>query len=182
MCIRDRDIVCEVRLARLPDTRPPRFRASITDVTQRKQAEANLADSQSRLQNLMRAIPDLVWLKDPNGAFLMCNQRFERLIGAVEKDIIGKTDYDLVDAELADFFRRHDNMAVGTVTPSVNEEWLTFADDGHREYVEVTKTPLWDAQHHLVGILGIAHDITERTQLEATLRKHDEYQRALRCV
>ena len=161
-----RELFCEVRLAQLPDSPHQRLRASIIDVTHRKQAEVNLAESQALLQYLTHAIPDLVWLKDQAGVYMACNQRFERFFGAAEKDIIGKTDYDFVDRELADFFRRHDKAAMEKGQSSVNEEWLTFADDGHRELVETTKTPIFDAQQRLIGVLGVAHDITERKKTE----------------
>ena len=54
----------------------------------------------------------------------------------MEKDIIGKDDYDFLDRELADFFRGHDRVAVDKGKPSVNEEEITFADDGHHEILE----------------------------------------------
>jgi len=57
---------------------------------------------------------------------------FERLFGAREADIIGKTDYDLVDRKLADFFRANDRRAMVAGKPSANEEWLTIADEGRR--------------------------------------------------
>lgn len=48
-------------------------------------------------------MPDLVWIKDENGRFLACNKRFEHYFGAPENEIIGRTDYDFVDKETADF-------------------------------------------------------------------------------
>ena len=76
------------------------------DITERKRAEEELRNSEGHLRTLVQTLPDLVWLKDKNGVYLSCNQRFERFFGAREADIIGKTDYDFVDRELADFFRR----------------------------------------------------------------------------
>ncbi|MGV8898006.1 MAG: PAS domain S-box protein [Burkholderiaceae bacterium] len=145
----------------------------ITDITQRKQADAKLAASETRLQTLIHAIPDLVWLKDPEGIYLACNPRFERFFGACEKDIVGKKDYDFVDQELADFFRQNDLAAMAATSTHVNEEWVTFADDGHRELLETSKTPMFDAQGNLSGVLGISHDISARKQAEEKLRVSD---------
>jgi len=125
-----------------------------------------LRESETRLQTLVQTIPDLIWLKDTNGVFLYCNSMFERLLGVAKKDIIGKTDYDLVDTELADFFREHDFKAIAAGMPCRNEEWLTFADDGHRALFDTIKTPMLDAEGNLQGVLGIAHDITERKLAE----------------
>ena len=125
-------------------------------------AEAKLVDSEALQQALIRALPDLVWLKDPDGVYLSCNPRFEQFFGALEKDIVGKTDHDFVDKDLADSFREKDRIAMAKGTASVNEEWIRFADDGHRELLETTKTPMFDVHGRLFGVLGIGHDITER--------------------
>ena len=132
----------------------------------RLQAEAALRRSEAHLRTLVNTLPDLVWLKDTQGAYLACNPRFEKFFGATEADILGKTDYAFVDRELADFFREHDKAAMAAGGPRMNEEEVTFASDGHRELLETTKTPMRDAEGNLIGVLGIAHDITERKRLE----------------
>jgi diguanylate cyclase (GGDEF)-like protein/PAS domain S-box-containing protein len=124
------------------------------------------------LQTLINTIPDLVWLKDMNGVYLDCNPQFERLFGAKKNAIIGKTDYDFVDKETADSFRKHDLIAIRNDRPSVNEEWVTFADDGHRELVETFKTPMYNSQRELIGVLGVARNITERKRMESQLKEY----------
>src|SRR5208283_2603801 len=117
------------------------------------------AESESRLRTLLQTIPDLIWLKDPDGVYLSCNSIGERLFGAREADIVGKTDYDFFDRELADSFREHDRMAIATGKPNSNEEWVTFADDGHRALMHTIKTPMHDDKGNVIGVLGIARDI-----------------------
>lgn len=131
------------------------------------------------LHTLVNTLPDLVWLKDLDGVYLACNPRFERFFGAKEKDIVGKTDYEFVNGELANFFREQDCKAMEKDRPSVNEEWITYADDGHRELLETLKTPMRDSQGKLIGILGIARDITERKRAEEALRESEEKLRGL---
>ncbi|WP_101047355.1 PAS domain-containing hybrid sensor histidine kinase/response regulator [Macromonas nakdongensis] len=113
------------------------------------------------LLSVINAIPDLVWLKDVHGRYLSCNHRFEQLYGATEQALRGKSDFDFVDAEQANFFRHNDRLAMQAGRPLINEEVLTFASDGHRERVQTIKTPLYDGQHRLVGVLGIARDMSE---------------------
>jgi diguanylate cyclase (GGDEF)-like protein/PAS domain S-box-containing protein len=133
-----------------------------TDITARKLTETRLAESEIRLRTLVQTIPDLIWLKSTEGVYLLCNARFEEFFGTKEADIVGKTDYDFVDRELADSFRQNDQAAILKGGPSVNEEWVSFASDGHRELLETTKAPLQNAQNQVVGVLGIGHNITER--------------------
>ncbi len=127
--------------------------------------------AESLLHTIVQTIPNLVWVKDTEGVYLSCNRIFERLYGAGEADIVGKTDYDFVGRQQADFSREHDRKAMAADKPSVNEEWLTFADDGHRALMETTKSPMFDSRGKLIGVLGIAHDITEREAAAAKIQR-----------
>jgi len=140
----------------------------------RKQSEQLLRKNKSQLSTLVNAIPDLVWLKDKEGIYLSCNPAFEKLFGAKEANIVGKTDYDFVDKEQADFFREHDRLVMLTNKPRINEEKLTFAKEGCQGLFETIKTPIFDAEELLVGVLGIARDITDRKKLETLLKDKEE--------
>lgn len=145
----------------------------VKDITESKLAENALAISEARLHTLVQTIPDLIWLKDINGVYLSCNVVFERFYGAKEADIVGKTDYDFINRELADFFRENDLKAIALGKPSINEEWITFANDGHTALLETTKTPMYNSSGKLLGVLGIGHDITERKKAEEALRESE---------
>lgn len=127
--------------------------------------------SETHLRTLVQSLPDLVWLKDAEGFYLSCNPKFERLFGNKESEIVGKTDYDFVDKELADFFRKHDKQAMAAGKPTLNEEEVTYADDGHKELTETVKTPMYAPDGTLIGVLGVGRDITERRQTEEQLRR-----------
>lgn len=131
---------------------------------------AALGKKEAQLSMLLKTIPDLIWLKDVNGVFISCNSMFERFIGAKEHEIIGKTDYDFVSRELADFFRENDLKAIVAGKAVSNEEWLTFAEDGYRGLFETIKAPLLDQYGQLIGVFGIARDITARKNSELRLR------------
>jgi len=149
------------------------------DITNRRQSELALRKSESHLRTLVNTIPDLIWLKDTNGVFLSCNPMFERFFGASEPDIIGKTDYDFVDRKLADFFRDNDQKALEAGKPTSNEEWVTFADDGHRAFLDTIKSPIYDSDGTVLGILGIGRDITERMLAGEKLQASEKRFRAI---
>ncbi len=139
------------------------------DVTEENLVREELQHQKGFLEALVQTIPDLIWLKDPDGRYLACNHRFELFFGAKESEIVGKSDYDFVDKELADMFRENDLKAMKNGCPTVNEEWITYGSDGHRELLKTTKTPMWDEHGGLIGVLGIAHDITEQRRNEERL-------------
>ena len=132
------------------------------EIAERLRVEDALSESETHLRSLIRTIPDLVWLKDINGVYLLCNSRFEDYFGAKEKDIVGKTDYDFVDKEQADFFRKNDHMAMKIGKSFRNEEYVTFANDGHQELLDTIKTPMYKNDGQLAGVLGIGRDITDQ--------------------
>ncbi|MEA2028144.1 MAG: PAS domain S-box protein, partial [Campylobacterota bacterium] len=128
-------------------------------------------DSRLKLRAIIRNIPDLLWIKDVDGRYLACNRRFEDLYGAKEEEIIGKSDYDFVEKKLADFFREHDNKAMQANRPLSNFEEVTFASDGHQEYLHTTKTKILDIYGNIYGVLGIGRDITKIRDYQNEIEK-----------
>jgi PAS domain S-box-containing protein len=144
------------------------------EVEARSRAEVALRESESLSRNIRNSIPDLMWLKDKQGVYLACNIAFEKFFGAKEEAILGRNDYDFVDAELADFFRENDRKALEAGRPVLNEEQLVFADSGYKGLFETFKTPMFDTSGNLIGVLGIARDISEREKAEKTLRESEQ--------
>jgi diguanylate cyclase (GGDEF)-like protein/PAS domain S-box-containing protein len=129
-----------------------------------------LQKQQAFLQSLVHSIPDLIWLKDVEGHYLACNNKFEDFFGAKEQDIVNKTDFDFVDEELAKFFRENDKKAIEADGPRTNQEWITFANDNREALLETIKTPLKDKEGEVIGVLGVGHDITALHQAQQQLK------------
>lgn len=140
--------------------------------------EHNIADDVNRdfierlkagkayLHTLVDAVPDFVLMKDVNGRFLYCNHRFEEIMGITKAELIGKTDYDFFDKEMADLFTQADHMAIKEGRPFKTEEELVYKSDGHTELMEIVKTPIVGDDGELMGVVGIGRDITEHKRLE----------------
>lgn len=126
----------------------------------------NLEIATETLRTLGQTLPDMVWLKDPDGTYRFCNSMFERFFGASERQIVGRTDYDFVEKSQADFFRDQDRKAITAGKSTTHEEFRTFSGDSQRKIFEVIKAPLLDKEEKLIGVLGIARDITGRKQAE----------------
>jgi len=142
------------------------FANLLVNIEDRRKIEGELSHEKTFLKTLIQTIPDLIWLKDTEGRYLACNKRFEDFFGQKEENIVGKTDYDFVDKELANLFRANDKKAIQTNKKSVNEEEITFAVDGHTEVVLTSKIPMYSSNGKVMGVLGVARDITERKEHE----------------
>lgn len=148
--------------------------ASSRDVSHRIQLENEIRRREAEQRTLIKALPDLIWVKDIDGVYTRCNKRFEEFFGASESEIVGKTDYDFVPKELGDFFRENDLKAIEKGTSSFNEEEITFASDGHTEYLQTIKTPLYDDEGKVTGVLGIGRDLSEYIRTQKELKDHKE--------
>lgn len=139
------------------------------DINELKRVQLHLEREQARLRHLLQTVPALIWMKDAQGIYLSCNGRFERFVGHSELELIGRSDYDLFARDQAEFFRAHDQKAIALGRSSVNEEWVTYADDNHRELLETIKTPIYDVGGQLMGVLGVAWNITDKKRIEDEL-------------
>ena len=139
----------------------------------KQEATEAFLNSEANMQTIIHTIPDYIWLKSPDGIYLSCNKMFTQFFGAPEAEIIGKSDYDFVDKELADFFWANDLNAVNAKKPVVNEEWITLAD-GKRIFLETIKTPVYSSSGVLFGVLGIGRDMTVRHNTENEIKHKNE--------
>lgn len=149
------------------------IRGTLQDITTHKQLEISLLqretelrEARNRLAAIVQTIPDILWLKDANGVFLACNYAFENFFGLSQENIVGKTDYDLVPKEQADAFRQNDKEVMASRAVAVIEEDLTCTATGQRARLETRKVPTFGADGEIIGVLGVARDITHLSRLE----------------
>lgn len=146
------------------------------DISDRKAAEMKLYESQQLLKLVLDTIPQLVFWKDRNSAYLGCNQGFARVAGLeVPDEIIGKTDYNLPwQKKESDFFIECDRriMESGEAELGIVEPQLTAT--GQQTWVETNKSPLRDPEGKVIGILGTVQDITPLKEAEQTLKSINE--------
>lgn len=158
-----------------------KFATAFSDITHRikneleiKEAKHQAETDRLRLQAILDTVPDLIWMKDLDGRFQMCNKNFENHFGKPGEEIIGKTDYELVDKESADFFRKMDKKALKAGKPTRNEELIKKGKDESLIYLETIKTPFYGLDKKVKGVLAIGREITQRKQVEEDLRAAKE--------
>jgi PAS domain S-box-containing protein len=126
---------------------------------------------QRRLRTLIDTLPDLVWLKDPAGRFLGCNPRFEQWVGRTEADLIGTTDDALEAVDGMRALLAADRTVLASHTPVKHESVMSAPDGRPLRILEAQHTPVYDTKGALLGVLGIARDVTQRRATEHHLRR-----------
>lgn len=133
--------------------------------TANERLRAHAEQEHALLRSVMDSIPDLIFIKTPEGVYLGCNQAFEKYMGLPESAIIGKKDSDFVDAETAAVFHKIDQETLAHPQPRVNEAWITYPD-GDKACLEILRTLYASVEGRPLGLIGIGRDITERKQSE----------------
>jgi PAS domain S-box-containing protein len=144
----------------------------LVDITARKQAEEALAAHLEFLRLLLDTIPNPIFFKDAQGAYLGCNKAFEDYLGVTRQEIVGKNVYDLSPRELADEYHRMDLEAFQTTGTQVYESRVQAAN-GARRHVVFHKATFPDPTGGVGGLVGMITDITALKQAEAELRQSE---------
>jgi diguanylate cyclase (GGDEF)-like protein/PAS domain S-box-containing protein len=152
----------------------------ISDITERRQAEAALSDERDLLQALMDNIPDTIYFKDPSSRFIRINRAQTRVLDIVTpEEAIGKTDLDFQDSNLAKSFYEEEQRLVQTGESMINRIEFNPTPDGQPRWFSATKVPIKDSEGRVVGIVGVSRDITERKQAEEALHQSEETTRLI---
>ena len=136
----------------------------IRDISERRQAETALRDSEERFRAIMNNSPALIFIKDLAGRYLQANRQFEIISHLSHEDLVGKTDEEVFPPEQAAVFRDNDRKVLETGEPMRFEE-SALHDDGLHTSI-VVKFPLRNAQNRCYALCGIATDITDRKRAE----------------
>ena len=141
----------------------------IRDITDRKQAEMNLAREHELLRTLMNTIPDSIYFKDENNKFIYVNKAKAAKSNVQPEDMIGKTDFDFLPDEEARKSLDDDQEILKTGKYIINKIERLTGIDGAKRWVSVTKAPRFDEQGNIIGTVGISRDITEMKKLKEQL-------------
>ena len=133
-------------------------------------SERALSRRTAELTALFTALPDVVFVKDLEGAYIDGNPRFEALLGRPLAEVIGRDDQELFPADLARKLHEGDQATLASGAPVVSEEWISFPDRTP-VLLETITVAVRDATGAPIGLLGIARDITIRHREQEALRR-----------
>ena len=131
--------------------------------------EQALRESEVFYHSLVESLPQSILRKDVQGQFTFCNRNFSNELGRPPEEVLGKDDFAFFPPDLAAKYRDDDAavMEAGCALEAVEEH---STPGGKTSYVQVTKTPLRDADGAIIGIQGIFWDVTERKRAEEQLQ------------
>jgi PAS domain S-box-containing protein len=154
------------------DGRIAYYEGTIEDITERKQAEDQLRESQALFDSLVNSLPQNVFCKGLDGRFTFANRQFCETLGMTLEDIVDKSDRDFFPLHLAEKYEADDRRAAtGQVLDMVEEN---VGADGLNRYVRVVKTPRYDARGHIAGVQGIFWDVTEEKRAQDLLAREKD--------
>ena len=142
------------------------------DITSYRHAEEALNQERDRLQTLMNHLPDVIFIKDTSGRFLMANPALVKLYGAKSPDeLIGRKDEDFIPQSVADHFVQDDRQVMDSGVPLVDREESNVDAEGHPLWMLTSKIPLRDSDGQLMGLVGIGRNITRQKIAEQHARR-----------
>ena len=145
------------------------YRGMDRDITARKHAEEALRHAQTLLQSVTEGTSDAIYVKDLQGRYLMLNAAAARLVSKPSEEVLGKDDTALFAPDEARRVMEGDRRVMASDSVQTYEELVTSR--GVARTLLSAKGPVRDAQGKVIGLFGVARDITERKQAEETLRQ-----------
>ncbi len=142
----------------------------------------DLSEQQNLMRTIFKTIPDLIFVKDLNGVYTLSNPAFERVLEVAEKDLIGKTDYELFDSEMAKLFSEKDLEVQNSRRPESHEDHIQYTRGGTAFWLETTKVPVLNNEGEPIATLGICHDITKRKDDAMRIERNSKVQMSLRKI
>ena len=135
----------------------------------RQRAEATLQENYEILHAVFDGASDVIFVKDLQGRYVMINSVGAQSISKSPEDVIGKDDAELFTAESVGEILEHDRQVLTSGATRSYEETITVL--GTTRIFLSTKAPHRDHRGHIIGIIGIARDITERKQAEEQFQR-----------
>ena len=142
---------------------------SSTDVSDIIAEQKSREEQRVLLDSIFSSSPDIMWYQDQDGRYLAVNPRFASMAGRNPDQIVGRTVDDVLPPDMAAQLKKNDLLALCGHVPLYAEEELRFAD-GHEEVVDAVRRPMFNSRGELVGVLGVARDVSRRAAAEAELR------------
>lgn len=150
------------------------------DTTQRRRAEAAIAEASATLDSLMKHTLDFIYFKDLESRFVRYSDALLRYFELSDPDELkGRTDFDFYPEERARTAREDEQTIIRTGEPIVGKLETAVHPDGRVSWVLTTKMPWRDEAGRIIGTFGVSRDVTAIKAVEAELAYERDLLRGL---
>jgi len=147
------------------------FQGTIRDITEQKQANEKLRESEKKYRQILESIEDDYYEVDLAGNLTFFNDSLCRMLRYSRKELMGLNNRRFMDAENARKVYRAFNQVYKTGAPYKAFDWELIKKDGSKCYIETSVSLIRDSKGQLKGFRGILRDVTERRKFEAEKRR-----------
>ena len=149
------------------------------DITERKEAEEALRESEEKYRTILEDMKEGYWEVDLAGNFTSFNDAICRLLGYSRKELKGMNYRAHTNAGDVDKVYRAFNKVYRTGKPIRNMHYEVIPKDGRKRFAETSVFPKRNGNGEVIGFRGVSHDITERMETEEALRQSEERYRTV---
>jgi two-component system, cell cycle sensor histidine kinase and response regulator CckA len=165
-----REIPVEIGLAPLEFEGDSYVMASLIDITERKQAEIAQAAGHELLRSVIEGANDPIFVKDRKGFYILVNSAEARVVGQPADQLIGRDATGLFPREVAASLRAMDQRVMAEDRALTEEHTIPGLPGGTRTFT-ITKVPHHDSAGNVIGVIGMAKDVTQQRLLEQQFRQ-----------
>jgi PAS domain S-box-containing protein len=159
-------------MAASSDGKTPRRVGTLQDVTEQKQIEIALRQSEARLKGFLDHAPMIMYLKDTDGRFLLVNREMERIERFIAVPAVGRRESELYPKALAEAFDAHDREVIAKGEPVSREFTIPDLSPEYHEVMTI-KFPIRDDGGRIIAVGGFSQDVSERKRGERTLKESE---------
>ncbi len=163
---------------------PVKILGTIQDITERKRIDDELLESRTELQNLINAIPDMVWASDENECFTFASESWKTIAGYDPAELIGRSFYELMveEEETSEYASEEYRDGVKEKFDDLKVERESYQDflnwnyhkSGEKRCHSSSAVPRYDSEGNFRGYIGVDKDITERIQAAEALQEREQ--------
>lgn len=151
------------------------FEGTIQDITERRRSRMQLREQQEFLRSVIDTDPNLIFVKDRDGRFVLVNQATAEVYGTTVEGLVGKSDADFnPNMEEVERFVRDDRAVMDNLEERFIAEEKVTDFRGRVHWLQTVKRPLVSPGGVADRVLGIATDITARKHAEDALKEKEE--------